>query len=106
MPPREYRCTRKDFTHERAKKILRGTLVDIRYAQSDVTKVACIISKKTFRRAVDRNKVKRKAYTAWTEAGMQQGCAFMYPKKQALHASIADLKKEIVILFATLNATR
>lgn len=50
---------------------IRGDLVDLAYAPALSFKVACVVSKKSFPRAVDRNRVRRRIRAALMRAALQ-----------------------------------
>jgi ribonuclease P protein component len=84
--------------------VFRGTFVDIAtFPASSVPKFSCVISKKRIKRAVDRNKVKRKIYSILeTVKPKTNNLVIVYPKISALTSSFSSIKMEIQEAFATL----
>lgn len=81
----------------------RGAFFDVSIAPGTTTKFACIIAKKRIKRAVDRNKAKRKMYTALQGVTTKSPLyVFVYPTKNILETSQRVLKEEIIKAFATL----
>ena len=81
----------------------RGAHFDIAVAPGTTTKYTCIIAKKRIRRAVDRNKTRRKVYEALHSIQPSSSSVILiYPTKQALFASVTSIQKELQTVFATL----
>lgn len=77
--------------------IERGSFFDVR-SSTDPTcntyKVAVVVKASLFRSAVLRNKVRRKIYTAILPAVIsKKGYFVVYPKKEVLYASLAQLEQ-------------
>lgn len=104
MLPKAKRLTTKDFKGVRPKPVFRGTYFDVSVAPSlHGTKFACIVAKKRLKRAVDRNKARRKAYTHLQ--GMQTSkdlLVFIYPTQAILQAPHTVVEEEMRAAFATL----
>lgn len=76
---------------------------DIAIIPAETTKYACIIAKKRVRRAVDRNKARRKVYEAVSALEpASPSYILIYPNKQAVFATIESMKGELLAAFATL----
>lgn len=104
MLPKSERLTKEDFKGLRPKVFFRGELLDIAYIPSKSQKFACVVSKKTLQRAVDRNLIKRRVYECIAEIAVVQPYYFiLYPKKIALSTPYSQLYKEILKAFATLH---
>ena len=104
MLPKSKRLTKEDFTNSRPKIVFRGDLFDLAVVPIIPTKYACVISKKTLRRAVDRNAVKRKIFTAIRNNEIKSvSSCIIYPKKASLDTTYPQLEKEIMRAFATLH---
>ncbi len=103
MLPKLKRLTKRDFIGIRPHIVFRGTYVDIALHPSSHTRFACIISKKRIKKAVDRNKVKRKIYNILTLITTKnQNLIFVYPKHSCISANHTLLRNEIEQVFATL----
>jgi ribonuclease P protein component len=103
MLPKSKRIKALDFKGTKTRLIYRGALFDLSTAPGETTKFACIIAKKRIKRAVDRNKAKRKVYTALRAVRTKSPTfVFIYPTKNILHAPFQDVQKEIETAFATL----
>lgn len=103
MLPKRERLTKKDFSALTRRNMIRNTLFDIGYLASNKTKVACIISKKTLPKAVDRNKVKRKMYNLFRECKPNKPyIVLFYPKPEVLYTPYLELKNKMSEIFAKL----
>lgn len=103
MLPKSKRLTTTDFKGLRTRVIYRGAHFDIARAENNTTKYACVISKKKIRRAVDRNKVRRKIYDAlYSIEPASPSFIIIYPTKQTLFAKKGELEDELRTAFATL----
>lgn len=107
MLPKTKRVTATDFKGTKTRLVYRGAFFDLSVAPTgsseDITKFACVIAKKRIKRAVDRNRAKRKIYTQLT--GIQTKTpllVFIYPTKHILQAPSFSIKEEISKAFATL----
>jgi ribonuclease P protein component len=103
MLPKSKRITTQDFKGKKTRLAYRGAFFDISVSAGEMTKFACIISKKRIKRAVDRNRVKRKVYTALKDSSTKFPCfVFIYPTKNALHVPFKEIEEELRKAFATL----
>lgn len=103
MPPLSERLTKKDFSLFSKKKLIRSDLFDIAYIEAASHKVACVIAKKHIKKAVDRNKLRRKVYHAYMSARTQKPyMVIVYPKPQAQYVSYATLLDTLQKLLAPL----
>lgn len=103
MLPKSGRFTKKDFIGVRPKVIFRGTYTDVSLVENGVQKFACVISKKRIKKAVDRNKAKRKIYTAIQTLHPTIGKSLIfYPKQTTITAKQTLLIEEVQKVFATL----
>lgn len=92
-----------EFKGVKTRLVYRGAFFDLAAAQAPSLKFACVISRKRIKRAVDRNKAKRRIYACLE--GVQTKSpffVFIYPTKQILQASHKALQEEITKAFATL----
>lgn len=111
MLPKSKRLSKEDFEGIRPKIFFRGQLVDVGYCipttNNSGEKFACVISKKTLKNAVDRNKAKRRVfevlYEFMKENRIEKYFYVLYPKKTIHTVSYTDIKKEIYKAFATLQ---
>lgn len=86
-------------------KTLRGVFFDIKafYLKNDLNinfKSAIIISSKNFKRAIDRNKIRRQIYSileVWQKenSNIKNTFFIFYPKKEIINFSFLELKKEV-----------
>jgi ribonuclease P protein component len=104
MLPKKERLTKSDFVGLRPRIIVRGTFVDIAVSSAPHSRFACVIAKKRVKRAVDRNRIKRKIYhILQQEKPKSPHLVIVYPKPSALSASHTFIKDEIIAAFATLH---
>lgn len=101
MLPKEKRLTTRDLKDVGRFSLYRGTYFDVKITEKFTHKYGCILSKKTLKKAVERNKVKRVFYrilqeqiVSQKETYTEKGALF-YPKKNTLTVSKEVLVKEI-----------
>jgi ribonuclease P protein component len=107
MFPARLRLSKKDFLTKRLHIVYRGSLFDIRQMEDDGKgwRIACIIAKKTLKKATERNKVRRRVLHVIKEGisySNKQKAYIVYPKKEANKEEINALRLEIKKAFATL----
>jgi ribonuclease P protein component len=103
MIPKESRIKASEFKGIKARLTYRGALFDISTAPSEKVKFAVIISKKRIKRAVDRNRAKRKIYAfLGKEHPKTPALIFIYPTKTMLQSPHTALAEEMRKAFATL----
>lgn len=103
MLPKSKRLAKSDFKGLRARVTYRGIHFDIATIPEKTTKYACIIAKKRIRRAVDRNKARRKIYEAVRLVEPSSPAYILiYPTKQAISAAKKEIQEELRAAFATL----
>jgi ribonuclease P protein component len=105
MLPVTKRFSKKDFEGLRPRVFFRHELFDIAYTEAlPNQKYACVISKKTIKKAVDRNYVKRKVYTFLQTVSIPPtySCV-IYPKQKALTTPYSQFSLELQKAFATLR---
>lgn len=77
----------------------RNNLFDIKYFSNPVikeNKYAVILSGKTFKKAIERNKIKRQIYSLIEKFEEKKGSfVLIYPKKEITKTLFQDLKKEL-----------
>lgn len=81
--------------------LYRGVNFDCKKLEAYNQKYSCIISAKTFKKAVERNKVKRIFYRILQESvlrkeGVNQKALLLYPKKIALLTPIETIREELL----------
>lgn len=104
MLPKSGRFTKEDFTGKRPKVFFRGELLDIAEISLSSQKFACVTSKKTLKRAVDRNLIKRRVFSLVQELSPSFAKSLVfYPKKGSVTAPYSQLHKEIKTAFDTLH---
>jgi ribonuclease P protein component len=97
------RLTKADFIGLRPRIVFRGTFVDIATFPAPISRYACIIAKKRIKKAVDRNRVKRKIYHILQNViPKSPNLILIYPKVTTLRSSYAHIEEEIISAFATL----
>ncbi len=103
MLPKASRLTTKEFKGMKTRLAYRGAFFDISVSPALVTKYACIISKKRIKRAVDRNRAKRKVYSLVRDMVPTTPASIcIYPTKTLLTAPYPNLQEEVKKAFATL----
>lgn len=103
MLQKSERLTKTDFVGLRPRIIFRGTFVDIAVSKAPSSRFACVIAKKRIKRAVDRNKIKRKVYHIIREIKPKSPhLVIIYPKITALTSNYSHIQEEIRSAFATL----
>ena len=104
MLPKSERLTKEDFTTLRTKIVYRGELFDVATITPSQGKFACVIAKKTLKKAVDRNTVKRRFMSALQDYSKVDNTSLVvYPKKNSLTAPYPQIQEEIKKVFATLH---
>jgi ribosomal protein L34/ribonuclease P protein component len=87
MIPKESRIKASEFKGIKARLTYRGALFDVSTAPSEKVKFAVIISKKRIKRAVDRNRAKRKIYALFRQRTPENASLiFIYPTKTMLQS--------------------
>ncbi len=108
MLPKTKRLTKEDFKKNRQKFFFRGELFDVSYIPLPSQKFACVISKKTLNKAVDRNTTRRRVYNSLhayikEEHHTTPYSLIFYPKKTLLTTPYQQLYNEIKKVFDTLH---
>ena len=103
--PKKYRLARADFQHMRAFKRVLGEYFSLSYGElpnRPFPGAACVVSSKAASRAVDRNKIKRRARAALAVyvKTSPRPTVVLYAKKGAAEASFADIQKDIELLLS------
>lgn len=94
MPPKEKRLTHNTFPRDqRPAKTQRGECATVRIYPSDDFKVAVVVSKKIAKRAVVRNKLRRRIYNTACAHKSARGVFVIYPTKEALTLPFKGLER-------------
>ena len=97
MLPKKKRLNKEDFKNLRPQSLFRGTFVDISGSESKETKFACVVSKKRFKKAVERNKARRKVYNILNKVKLESPhLIVVYPKQNIVNSSSKNIENEIV----------
>jgi ribonuclease P protein component len=106
MLPKKERFTKIDFLGKKSRVFFRGFLFDVAYIKLPTQKFACVISKKTIKKAVNRNSVKRKILNAVQEVKKEEhGLSLVFfPKKGSDTTPYSQIFSEIGKAFDTLKA--
>lgn len=103
MLPKSERLTKQDFSTFKPNVVFRGTYVDVSSIPSSLLRFACVISKKRIKRAVDRNKARRKIYHLLQKTRPTASyLVVIYPKQAVLSGNRALIEEELRNAFATL----
>jgi len=104
MLPKSKRFTEEDFVGIKPKVFFRGTVFDCAKVVHSQQKIACVTSKKTIKRAVDRNRIKRRIFNSLQTIIIPVDHSFIfYPKKGSHEVPQKLLNDEITQAFATLH---
>ena len=104
MPPKEVRLSREDFNKLNKRATLRSPFFDITYSPGETLKVACVIAKKRVKLAVDRNRIRRKAYHAFKETKFNKNyIIIIYPRIEMAKCSYKEIVMELSKVLATLK---
>ncbi len=108
MLPKMERLTKEDFKKNHPKIFYRGELFDASFLVLPSQKFACVISKKTIKRAVDRNKIKRRVFHGIQNSIKNKkihtkNSFVFYPKKTSITKPYQQLSDEIKKVFDTLD---
>ena len=103
MLPKSKRLTRDDFSKIKKRTTIRANYFDVIISSGSTTRFACVITKKRIKLAVDRNKIKRRIYSALSNIKLKSPhFVIIYPKQNALNTSFKTLNNEIHKVFDTL----
>ncbi len=104
MLPKSERFTKEDFQGKRPKVFFRSEVMDVAGLTLPVQKFACVTSKKTLKRAVDRNLIKRRIFSIVQELPKPLNFSLVfYPKKGSSTIPYSQLRNEIQKAFDTLH---
>ena len=98
--PKKYRLFRADFQHMRTFKRIPGEYFSLSYGElpnRPFPGAACVVSSKAASRAVDRNRIKRRARAALAVyvKTSSRPTVVLYAKKGAAQAFFAEIQKDI-----------
>ncbi len=101
MLAKKHRLTTLELKNVGRFSLYRGVTFDSKKLESCNQKYSCIISAKTLKKSVDRNKVKRIFYRILQESvlekeGLNQKGLLLYPKKTALTTPFETIKEELL----------
>jgi ribonuclease P protein component len=104
MLSKSERFSKKDFEGKRPRVFFRGEFFDVEALTLPTQKFACITSKKTLKRSVDRNLIKRRIFNSIKSLTAPSSYSFIfYPKKGSPTIPFSQLHKEIQKAFDTLH---
>lgn len=84
-----------------------GTYLTLRTTASDALRVAAVAPKKLYRRAVDRNRVRRRLYALLRECVPDESRAYIVVAKDGvLTASTDELREDLTSLLGRMPQTR
>lgn len=121
MLPKSERLNKGHFLGNRPQIFFRGKIFDaallsmlnektIPVTESNViikNKFACVTSRKTMKKAVDRNMIKRRLFNAVKDIStLKQYYIVFYPKKGSNIVPYSHINEEISLAFATLKTIR
>lgn len=101
MLQRKYRIPKKLFPHLKKNTLVEGEFFDLRITRTSKAgdpRFVCIISKKVFARATERNRQKRRVYSALSDIlKTYQGGGYtqVFPKKTITALKQEELKKAL-----------
>ncbi|MBP6948466.1 MAG: ribonuclease P protein component [Candidatus Pacebacteria bacterium] len=106
MLPKPKRLTKDDFKGIKPRIIFRGSFVDVAALytpNTTLSRFSCVIAKKRIKKAVERNRIKRKVYHALKMYIPEKNyIVVIYPKITILSTSYTQISNEIKLAFATL----
>ena len=94
MPAKNSRFTRKSFPSERPDSRRSFSWGSISFFKSNTARVAAVISKKTLKKAHDRNRAKRRALSALPTALPQKGI-IMHLRREALTTNFNEMRRDL-----------
>ncbi len=104
MLSKSKRFTKEDFVGKHPKVFFRSDILDVAALILPAQKYACVTSKKTLKRAVDRNCIKRRIFSIIQELKQNPVYSFVfYPKKNSQTVPYSQLREEIQKAFDTLH---
>lgn len=104
MPPKAIRLSRADFNKLSERATLRSPLFDITYSPSECLKVACVIAKKRVKLAIERNRIRRKAYHAFKDTNFDKNyIIIIYPRIEMSKCPYKEIVMELSKVLATLK---
>lgn len=105
--PSPHRLSRLDFNHFKVERRLSGAFLSLGVgvvSQRIRGGFACVVSKKVARKAVDRNRIKRRVRAIMREVTLSGPLVvIVYAKPGASHATMQDLREDIMALLGRFN---
>jgi ribonuclease P protein component len=100
MLPKEKRVTKEDFSVLlKEGKTFSTQLFLFYYIKSKTPKYAFVAPKNLFKKATKRNKYRRIGYNIIRIINLKQGTGVFIYKKQALNATQAEIKDNVLFIF-------
>ncbi|MEA3399561.1 MAG: ribonuclease P protein component [Patescibacteria group bacterium] len=101
MLPKKKRINRNEFKAlMKNGQVLTSPFFVFRYINKGNFKIACVVPKAVNKKAVKRNKLKRKAYSSLLNFSVKEGQGIFFLKKEA---SFMEIKKDIEFLLKKSN---
>ncbi|MFA6355166.1 MAG: ribonuclease P protein component [Candidatus Paceibacterota bacterium] len=96
MLPKKKRIT-KDIFQTILKKgsIVSGSFFLFRYIKESNSRYVFVVSKKIAKTAIQRNSLRRRGYNILRQYNLKNCAGIFFYKKEALHVSLSELKKDI-----------
>lgn len=101
MLSKSRRFSRASFPRGKPLKRQQTPWGSVAFFESETFKAAVVVSKKVFKKAHDRNKMRRRMYAALSQITPtpQGGAVVLYPRREALTADLEVLTKTLQSFF-------
>lgn len=97
MLPKKQRAKKGDFLNIKPKTVIRSDLFDIAKTSIKKDVFACIISKKTLKKSVERNKLRRRIFYILNKNKIiKNEFVIIYPKSKSLREEFKVLENELI----------
>lgn len=110
MPPKRDRLTTTLFKHFfKTGKRFHGRYCTLVYTPHDTRKISVVVGKKVYKRAVDRNRLRRQLYSIVSSYTKEHNCTGVFQclvKPAAAAAPVASVKYELQELLARAHNPR
>lgn len=104
MLPKKKRITKDIFqTVLRKGNIVSGSFFLFRYIKETSPQYAFVVSKKIVKTAIKRNSLRRRGYNILRQYNLKNCAGIFFYKKEALHVSLNELKKDIEFILEKIN---
>lgn len=104
MLPKKKRITKDIFqTIIRKGNIVSGSFFLFRYIKESNPRYVFVVSKKIAKTAVKRNSLRRRGYNILRQYNLKNCAGIFFYKKEALHVSLNELKKDIDFILEKIN---